>query len=398
MKDMNVLFVIPESEQGGGQMYVALLAEGLHEKHIPLTVCVSSKGWLTQRLEEKGIPVAYFRFGRRSFSFFRIFLFILELRAYLARHPTSILHLHGSNALFGVLSARCLRNRPRVFFTWGGLSFLHPEWKENKIVKHIGYALFRLLIPLVDHSLFVCRSDYEYAKKIKIISKRKEQFCAVISNGIENDILFSKEKARRIFESTIPISLGNTYIVGSIARLAYQKNIELLIDVASIIKKRGVHCIFIVIGYGGLLEALTARIKTVGLEQCFFLLHTVNDARRLISAFDLFVLTSRYEGMPFALLEALYSGVPVISADVGGISEVVRHDREGLLVPSSDSKLYATYIQELKRDASRAARLAAQGKQCIIQKFTLTRMRQLTYDLYTTASLSRNRASRKKII
>ncbi|MBT7859245.1 MAG: glycosyltransferase family 4 protein, partial [Gemmatimonadetes bacterium] len=105
----------------------------------------------------------------------------------------------------------------------------------------------------------------------------------------------------------------------------------------------------------------------------------VEDVRPWVGAFDLFVLTSRREGLPGALMEAMAMGRPVVATDVGGVSEVVGD--AGVLVPQGDVEAIVQGVRRLLSDSAACDRLRLAGHEQV-QQFSLTEMARATGDLY----------------
>jgi len=108
---------------------------------------------------------------------------------------------------------------------------------------------------------------------------------------------------------------------------------------------------------------------------------TVPDAGRLLAAFDALILSSRTEGMPIVLFEAMAAGVPVIATDVGGVPEVVT-PREAILVPPDDSDALALAIEAVYHDRAAAANRAAAARRRLYEEFDLSRTLELYEALY----------------
>jgi glycosyltransferase involved in cell wall biosynthesis len=112
------------------------------------------------------------------------------------------------------------------------------------------------------------------------------------------------------------------------------------------------------IGDGPLHHDLTHQIVAAGLSDRFRLLGRVDDPRTLISGFDIFAMSSLWEGLPIALLEAMSVGLPAVGTAVSGIEEVIDH-RSGMLVPPADSRALANAILQLAADPCLRATLAS---------------------------------------
>jgi len=98
------------------------------------------------------------------------------------------------------------------------------------------------------------------------------------------------------------------------------------------------------------------------------------DVPDLLHAMDVFLLTSRFEGLPRALLQAMAAGVPVVATAVDGTPEVVRDGRTGLLIPSEDAQAAADKVLELIRDPELRKRCVRGGRRMLTRGFDIHRM------------------------
>jgi glycosyltransferase involved in cell wall biosynthesis len=130
----------------------------------------------------------------------------------------------------------------------------------------------------------------------------------------------------------------------------------------------------VLIGEGPLRGALEARARALGvLERCRFT-GARSDVADLVAALELVALPSRSEGLPFALLEAMALGRPVVATAVGGCPEVVEEGRTGLLVPAGDPAALAGAISRLLERPEEARAMGARGADRVRAEFTLARM------------------------
>jgi glycosyltransferase involved in cell wall biosynthesis len=100
---------------------------------------------------------------------------------------------------------------------------------------------------------------------------------------------------------------------------------------------------------------------------------------------DLFALTSVYEAMPMTILEAMSVACPVISTDVGGVSNILIHNQNGLLVEPDNAVAFASAIQRLFSDAALKSELGNNGYDCITSKYSVDAMSQTYLELYGLA-------------
>lgn len=180
---------------------------------------------------------------------------------------------------------------------------------------------------------------------------------------------------------------NNKIICTAVGRLVPIKGHDVLIKAAKIITKTNANIHFLIVGEGKFRPELEAQIQQSQLNGVVTLAGYQNreTVLQIIKSSDIFVMPSRYEGTPIALLEAAALGVPMVASNTGGIPELVAHQEHALLVPPNDPASLARAIASLANDRSLAAQLAHKAKLRAQQEFNLEKQFQLTWQAYRKA-------------
>lgn len=172
-------------------------------------------------------------------------------------------------------------------------------------------------------------------------------------------------------------------VAASIAVLRKQKRIDVLIDAAPLVLARVPDARIAIVGDGPLRDELHARAAALGLnrDERFAFLPFEPPSARHLRALDVFVLSSGWEGLPIAILEALACGVPQVATEVGGTGEAVGPDT-GLLVPPHDPAALADALADLLSDGDLRRRMADASRARHAERFGIERMVAETAALY----------------
>ncbi len=139
---------------------------------------------------------------------------------------------------------------------------------------------------------------------------------------------------------------------------------------------------FLVVGDGELRGALEAQAASLGLGDAVWFLGWRADLDRLYADMDVVVLTSRNEGSPVALIEAMAAGVPVVSTNVGGVADVVEHGVSGWLSPMDDDAGLARQVLDVLGDRSRGRAMGQQGRAKVAATYDSSRLVRDIESLY----------------
>jgi glycosyltransferase involved in cell wall biosynthesis len=206
----------------------------------------------------------------------------------------------------------------------------------------------------------------------------------VIHHGAElSSTCPTTPEARARARVRLGISPG-ALVVGSVGNFTPKKNHQTLLEATARIAAQHGKLRLVLVGSGPLELALQDSARSLGLMNRVVFAGSRDDVPELLPAFDVFALSSKYEGLPIALLEAMAAGVPCVATAVGGVPEVVTDGEEGLLVPAGDPAALADALSALADSAalrSGAGRRAAETA----RRFDITEAVRRTEDVYRDA-------------
>jgi len=156
-----------------------------------------------------------------------------------------------------------------------------------------------------------------------------------------------------------------------VARFSFQKDHECLLEAMKNVP-RHVQCVLA--GTGPLLARLRTKVRREGLADRVFLPGESDNVAELLARCQVFVLASRWEGLPISVLEAMRAGLPVVASDVGGVSEAVTDGETGWLVPPGNPGALAARIRQLAMDPRLRVRMGEAGRKRQAEHFTACQM------------------------
>ncbi|MEA3449552.1 MAG: glycosyltransferase [Patescibacteria group bacterium] len=374
-----ILILATKGDIGGVQIFIRDLAKELKNRNIDITVAFGEGDFLLFELNRFNIPYHHFKCLRRTHNPFINFKFLFELKKYLKKNNFTTLHINSSNALFGALTAKRLSKNIKTIFTVHGLSLLDESYQRLSILKLIYKNYFKFLFRFIDKLVFVSQHNLDTALKHKLCSTG-----ITIHNGIDqaNINFLEKSRARKIIPGTVDddINWNDSIILGSIGRLSYQKNYEFIISIFPDIIKINSKFKLIIIGAGPDYKKLKKLIKINNLEKSIFLSGAIPNASKLIKAFDIFILPSRYEGLPITLIETITAGLPILASDVGGNTEVLNNSNEQLY-KLDNKKKFLEKLKNLTKNSELQNKIIKKNK-LHSKNFTLTQMTDKYLKLY----------------
>lgn len=356
---MKILFLITKGEVGGAQVSVLNLAGGLKRKGHDVEVCFGPGDFLDEGLSKAGIVRLRSKNLERSHNPFKSLSFIRELKETIDRRTYDIVHFNSSNTLPGVLACKLSRTRPKSVFTFRGLSMVDPNYHKGSVLQLLYFFYFKILLYFVDMPVFVSKANAHYAKQKRITNRG-----IMIYNGLDPSDIFAVDKNEAIarLERIVGRSLSNVTLLGSIARLDYAKNHEFVINSFHHIRTIDPDAVYVIIGDGPEKARLRAAIQAKKLQNHIVLAGSIEHAVRYISAFLVFCLPSRYEGLSITLIEALMTGTPCLVSNVGGNPEMFDNDPDQIFCLNDDSG-FRKKLKNLLNDSELRSRKSKENRE-----------------------------------
>lgn len=257
------------------------------------------------RIEQMGGHIYEFKLefapGRSRWNIYR------PLKKLLSENPYDVLHVHsGSVSVLAIASLAAWKNDISKIITHSHCA------AEHKNLKYFAakYSCMPILsiCPTVYCACSQIAGEWKYSPQIV---KNKLN---VLKNGVDLGLFcFDPEMAFHMREL-----LGITkedFVVGHVGRFSYQKNHEFLIEVFRELKKSKKHCKLVLVGSGEEEDHIIRKIRQYGLQNDVIICGNVENVQNYMMAMDIFLLPSRYEGLPIVGVEAQASGLPVITSD-----------------------------------------------------------------------------------
>jgi glycosyltransferase involved in cell wall biosynthesis len=226
-------------------------------------------------------------------------------------------------------------------------------------------ALSRWALRRADRVVAVSQSVADFAVSVQRVSPDRLD---VIPNG--NDVPLSV---------TGPVG---RLVVGTAGRLDRQKGIDVLLDAMVRVVSEVVGARLLVAGTGPLRRRLERQAERLGLGDTVRFLGFLDDMESFWSSLDVFVLPSRWEGLPRVVQEAMGRALPVVATDVPGTVELVEDGKDGLIVPCEDSTALAQALVDLLREPQRGIALGRQGRHKMETQYTVKLMAERYAKLY----------------
>lgn len=382
MSDKIKLLFISESISGGVRKHIVQLIENLNKEKFDIFFIHGEKHMDKAFLKiykqlENDCTLIPCPFLERNINFamdLKSFLFIFKA---MKQINPDIVHCHSSKGgALGRLAAKKQKIK-KVFYTPHAYSFMAPEFNKSK--KNFFIAIEKFLSKFATSMTF-CVS----------IGEKKEALCRNIDKSEKIEVIYNGlPEVEFLKDQSIRDQLGissEAFLIGNNARMSEQKKPRLFFDIAEQLIKKDNMYHFVWAGDGPLFEEMKNFAFSKGLEKNIHLLGDRNDSEFIVKDYDVFLITSKYEGFPYAPIEALRAGIPIVGTAVQGNTEIIIEGLNGSLFDPKNKEKAIEAIESLRTSKQ------IMDKEKIIdsykEKFSLEEMIKKIESFYLTSQLN----------
>jgi len=352
----------------GSGINTFLTMKGMDKSRYEVQLACAPGGPLIDLVTAHGMKVVPIRNLVQPVEPLKDFRAFVDLLSFLRSNIFHIVHTHNSKAGFiGRLAAR-LAGADAIIHTVHGFAFhsREPLWRQ---------VLFRNLERLAarwcDKMIFISQPLIDWALEERICPEEK---ITKIYSGIDLNLfrpVDEETKARHREKWNLGL---HDAVIGIVSKLWDGKGHHVLISAFKKIKQELKNARLVIVGEGYLHDQLISQVKGLGLEDSVIFTGFMEDVPEVISTFDVAVLPSFFEGMGRVLLEAMAMGKPVVASRVGGIPDLVDHEKNGLLVEPGDVDGLAASLMRILKDRGLARSFGTAGQRKISEKFGAEQM------------------------
>ncbi len=326
---LKILYIITQADGGGAQNYVLALASAFQGR----VAAGTEAERLFAQAKERGLLTFPLKYLKRSINPLFDLLAVWEIWQLVRDIRPAIVHVNSTKAgVLGSIAAKLAR--AKVVYTAHGFVFNEPLSSAVKgfyIIAEKFASYFR------DHIITVSEQDRLSALQHNLAPEEK---LTTVYNGLPPIEFLERQQARM----ALGMADGSLYL-GTIANLYATKGLDTYLHALKEVKNMFLDTRAIIFGQGPEKQHLDTLINELGLKDTVEIVSGVPDAAKYLKAFDIFVMPSRKEGFPFAILAAMQAGLPIVATNVGGIPEAL--EGAGLLVPPENPSALSTQITSL---------------------------------------------------
>ena len=360
---MKIVYLLTRSDSfGGSQAHVAELSTNLTARGHDVSVLIGGNGSVLTKMKALGIHCESIPHLVRAIQPSNDVRATIEIRAALLRIAPDLISAHSAKAGFLGRVAGATLGIPAIFTAHGWSIGDRISKQQGRIFLQIEKIASKFTAAIIN----VCDFEKDFAVSRGVGHESKMR---VVHNGVPDiePYLFASPEIQ-------PPTLV------TVARMESPKDHETLLGALANIKHLNWH--FHWIGDGPLYERIRTLTETLGLSGRVRFWGAIDNVEQALANAQLFVLSSRSEGFPRSILEAMRAGLPVVASDVGGIREAVIDGETGRVCPRSDVSRLANTLQDLICNPALRRSMGTAGRLRYERFFTIARMLTATLQVY----------------
>ena len=363
---IKVLHLLPMNKLSGAERMGLLICKHMTDVE---SFVVTGGADLAEVFQKEGIHATPLNFSIKQLP-----QLTQQLKQLINQHQIDLVHAHDN-----IASLAAYLTKKRYKLNVKVVSHIHncyPWLEGNGVHKKID----QWIRPKYDYNIACGQIVYDYYEQYAPYFNKEKT--SVLSNAIDLGTLGKTSQSKLIeLRKTFKLSSDKT-IIGYIGRLSEQKGMIPFIKELAKHKEQFEDCQFLIVGSGEQEEEVKQLVKALGLESLFIFTGFQAEVYPFYQLINIFFLPSLYEGLPMVLLEAVGSGVPTVSMNVGSISEVIIDNKTGCLIESGDRQQFIKQLIELKDTPLKCQLLSESGKQHVKEKFSLMKYNQTLSAVY----------------
>jgi glycosyltransferase involved in cell wall biosynthesis len=375
-----IAHVITESLPfGGAQRNTLLTLEGLSKNGYQTELICGPGGPLIERAAKIGVPVYVIEDLIRPVVPKKDCVALVRLYLLFRSRRYHIVHTHSTKAgLLGRLAA-WWAGVPVIIHTVHGVPFEMDGGRRARC-----YIALERLVGSRTHGV-ICVGEV-LRQDIAAWNIVPDEKLFTVYSGVDFSSYVPRQSAS---ETKQQHGLSDAWpLVGCIGRLSEQKAQHYLIEAVALLTNKYPRIKLVLVGEGELRPFLEEQIHRLALSSNVSLLGECENIADLLNVFDVYAMSSQWEGVGRALTEAMYWGLPVVATPVNGVKELIHHEKTGLLVPPRTPMALAAAINRLVSDATLAKQLGANARQKAMELMDGRRMVLAIEEIYRTLSQS----------
>lgn len=366
MHNIKIVYVIDSLGKGGAERQLFELIKGLHETRFkPLVISLSEGGYWIKEFERIAVKLIELQY-RKHFELARL----MELTKILIKERPQILHsfMFAGNA-YGRIAAK-LAGVPVIIAS--------ERSQENRKGRFTAMT-DRLLAKMTDCVISNSKVNRDYLVEKSILPMEKS---IVVHNGIDSS-KYQYFGNNTNLRNKLGIGIDD-YVIGTVASLRDCKNQRMLFEAIKLIIVKNRFVKLLLVGEGPLQIALQQYTEKLNIAKNVIFVGMRNDIPDLLGLMNVFVLTSKFEGLSNAIMEAMAAGVPCVVTDVGGNKELVIDGKTGFLIPLNDYIMLAEKIIFFMNHPNYTRKMGTKGREFISKEFSVNKMVYNMENVYET--------------